>query len=135
MVAVGAVGKGKTDIATEFEAEGLSKEERQSLGLPVDSETDILIKKSYELLNLITFLTTGEDETKAWTIKKGDKAPVAGGVIHSDFEKTFIKAEVIFWEDLLKSQSYAKAREAGLLRTEGKEYVVKDGDAIEFKHG
>ena len=105
------------------------------MGLPVDSETDILIKKSYELLNLITFLTTGEDETRAWTIKKGDTAPKAGSAIHSDFENKFVKAEVIFWEDLLKAGSYAKARETGLIKTEGKEYVVKDGDVIEFKHG
>ena len=123
------------DIATEFEAEGLTKEERLSLGLPIDSETDILIKKSYELLNLITFLTTGEDETRAWTIKKGDLAPVAGGVIHSDFEKTFIKAEVVFWSSLLNAGGYAKAREQGLVKTEGKEYIVKDGDVIEIKHG
>ena len=99
------------------------------------SGTDILIKKSYELLGLQTFLTTGEDETRAWTIRKGDKAPQAAGVIHSDFEKKFVKAEVIFWEELLKAGSYAKAREMGLLRTEGKEYVVQDGDVIEFKHG
>lgn len=123
------------DIATEFEAEGLSKEERMTLGLPTDSETDILIKKSYELLNLITFLTTGEDETRAWTIKKGHTAPKAGAAIHSDFENKFIKAEVVFWEDLLKAGSYTKAREEGLIRTEGKEYIVKDGDVIEFKHG
>ena len=123
------------NIATEFEAEGLTKEERLSLGLPIDSETDILIKKSYELLNLITFLTTGEDETRAWTIKKGDTAPKAGAAIHSDFENKFVKAEVVFWEDLLKSGSYAKARETGLIKTEGKEYVVKDGDVVEFKHG
>ncbi len=123
------------DIATEFEAEGLTKEERLSLGLPINSETDILIKKSYELLNLITFLTTGEDETRAWTIKNGTKAPEAGGIIHSDFEKTFIKAEVVFWSGLLNVGGYAKARETGLIRTEGKEYVVKDGDVIEFKHG
>lgn len=123
------------DVQTEFEAEGLLKEERQALGLPELSETDILIKKSYELLNLITFLTTGEDETRAWTIKKGDLAPIAGGVIHSDFEKNFVKAEVVFWKDLFEAGGYAKAREQGKLRTEGKEYVVKDGDIIEFKHG
>lgn len=123
------------DVATEFEAEGLSKEERRELGLPLDSETDILIKKSYELLNLITFLTTGEDETRAWTINKGDKAPKAGAAIHTDFENKFVKAEVIFWEDLLSAGGYPKAREQGKLRTEGKEYVVKDGDIIEFKHG
>jgi len=123
------------DVATEFEAEELSKEERRELGLPVASETDILIKKSYEFLDLITFLTTGEDETRAWTIKKGDLAPVAGGVIHSDFEKNFVKAEVVFWRDLLNAGGYPKAREGGKLRTEGKEYIVKDGDVIEFKHG
>ena len=105
------------------------------MGLPTDSETDILIKKSYELLNLITFLTTGEDETRAWTIKKGDTAPLAGAAIHSDFQTRFVKAEVIFWEDLMQTATYAKARELGKIRTEGKEYVVKDGDVIEFKHG
>lgn len=123
------------DIASEYESEGLNKEERVGLGFNELSGTDILIKKSYELLGLQTFLTTGEVETRAWTIHKGDKAPQAAGVIHSDFEKKFVKAEVIFWQDLLKAGSYAKARETGLIRTEGKEYVVKDGDVIEFKHG
>ncbi len=123
------------DIASEYESEGLNKEERMDLGFSELSGTDILIKKSYELLGLQTFLTTGEDETRAWTIHKGDTAPKAAGVIHSDFENKFVKAEVIFWEDLLKAGSYAKARETGLIRTEGKEYIVKDGDVIEFKHG
>ena len=123
------------DVATEFEAEGLSKEERRDLGLPLDSETDVLVKKSYELLNLITFLTTGEDETRAWTIKRGDTAPVAGAAIHSDFQDKFVKAEVVFWEDLLDAKGYANAKEFGKIRTEGKEYVVRDGDVIEFKHG
>jgi len=123
------------DIGTEAEAENLSREERIELGLPELSGTDILIKKSYELLGLQTFLTTGEAETRAWTIHKGDKAPQAAGVIHSDFEQKFVKAEVIFWEDLLKVGSYVAAREKGLIRTEGKEYAVKDGDTIEFKHG
>ncbi|TSC94464.1 MAG: GTP-dependent nucleic acid-binding protein EngD [Parcubacteria group bacterium Licking1014_1] len=123
------------DVVTEYEAEGLSKEERQALGLPLNSETDVLVKKSYELLNLITFLTTGEDETRAWTIKKGDLAPRAGAVIHTDFENKFVKAEVVFWKDLMDAGSYAKAREQGKIRTEGKEYIVKDGDVIEFKHG
>lgn len=123
------------DIAEEYESAGFSREERVGLGLPEDSGLDLLIKKSYELLNLITFLTTGEDESRAWTIHKGDLAPQAAGVIHSDFENKFVKAEVIFWEDLLKAGSYTKAREMGLIRTEGKEYVVKDGDVIEFKHG
>jgi GTP-binding protein YchF len=123
------------DVATEFEAEGLTKEERQSLDLPLDSETDVLVKKSYELLNLITFLTTGEDETRAWTIKSGDLAPRAGAAIHTDFENKFVKAEVVFWKDLMETGGYPKAREQGKLRTEGKEYPVKDGDVIEFKHG
>ena len=123
------------DIAAEYESEGLNKEERVGLGFNELLGTDILIKKSYELLGLQTFLTTGEDETRAWTIHKGDKAPQAAGVIHSDFEQKFVKAEVIFWEDLLKAGSYANARQTGLIRTEGKEYVVKDGDVIEFKHG
>ena len=123
------------DVATEYEAEGLSKEERKDLGLPLDSETDVLVKKSYELLNLITFLTTGEDETRAWTIKNGDLAPKAGAAIHADFENKFVKAEVIFWKDLIEAPGYAKARETGKIRTEGKEYIVKDGDVMEFKHG
>jgi GTP-binding protein YchF len=123
------------DVATEFEAEGLTKDEREALGLPLDSETDILVKKSYELLNLITFLTTGEDETRAWTINRGDTAPKAGAAIHTDFENKFVKAEVVFWQDLLENGGYPKSRELGKLRTEGKEYVVKDGDVIEFKHG
>ena len=123
------------DVATEYEAEGLSLEERKELGLPELSETDILIKKSYELLNLITFLTTGEDETRAWTINRGDTAPIAGAAIHSDFQEKFVKAEVVFWKDLMDAGGYPKAREQGKLRTEGKEYIVQDGDVIEFKHG
>ncbi len=94
---------------------------------------DDLIKKSYELLGLETFLTTGEDETRAWTIKIGSTAPVAGMAIHTDFKDKFIRAEVINWKDLLDSGSYGNARAKGLVRTEGKEYIVKDGDVIEFK--
>jgi len=123
------------DVQSEFEAEGMSRDERRELGLPELSETDVLIKKSYELLNLITFLTTGEDETRAWTINSGDTAPLAGAAIHTDFKDKFVKAEVVFWKDLLDAGGYPKAREQGKLRTEGKEYVVKDGDVIEFKHG
>ncbi|MFA5413765.1 MAG: redox-regulated ATPase YchF [Patescibacteria group bacterium] len=123
------------DAQSEYEAEGMAREERKELGLPELSETDILVKKSYELLNLITFLTTGEDETRAWTIKNGDTAPKAGAAIHTDFENKFVKAEVVFWKDLLDAGGYPKAREQGKLRTEGKEYVVADGDVIEFKHG
>ncbi len=94
---------------------------------------DDLIKKSYELLNLITYFTTGEDETRAWTIQRGSTAPVAGMAIHTDFRDKFIRAEVVHCDDLLSSGSYASAREKGLVRTEGKEYVVKDGDVIEFR--
>ena len=94
---------------------------------------DDLIKKSYELLGLETFLTTGEDETRAWTIKKGSTAPIAGTAIHGDFKDKFIRAEVVFWKDLLDAGSYAEARSKGKVRTEGKEYIVKDGDVIEFK--
>lgn len=92
-----------------------------------------LIAKSYELLNLITFFTTGKDETRAWTISKGSSAPQAGAAIHSDFKDKFIKAEVIEYDKLLESGSYISAREKGLVRTEGKEYIVNDGDVIEFK--
>lgn len=93
---------------------------------------DELIKKSYELLGLETFFTTGEDETRAWTIKKGSTAPLAGSAIHNDFKDKFIRAEVISTEKLLEAGSYAKAKEKGWLRTEGKEYIVEDGDVIEF---
>ncbi len=123
------------DVQSEFEAEGMGREERKELGLPELSETDVLIKKSYELLSLITFLTTGEDETRAWTINNGDTAPIAGAAIHTDFKDKFVKAEVVFWQDLIDAGGYPKARELGKLRTEGKEYIVKDGDVIEFKHG
>lgn len=94
---------------------------------------DMLIAKSYEILGLITYFTTGEDETRAWTIQDGWTAPLAGTAIHTDFKDKFIRAEVVFWKDLLDAGSYAKAREKGLVRTEGKEYVVKNGDVVEFK--
>ncbi len=123
------------DILNEFEVDQLSKEEKDDLGVTNDSGLDSLIKESYKLLNLITFLTTGPDETRAWTIEKGSTAPQAGGVIHTDFEKNFIKADVISYEDLIESGSLAKAREKGLIRMEGKEYIIKDGDVIEIKHG
>jgi ribosome-binding ATPase YchF (GTP1/OBG family) len=123
------------DILTEFEASDFSKEERTSLGLSKESTLDSLIKKSYYFLDLITFFTTGADETRGWVLEKGKKAPQAGGVIHSDFEEFFIKAEVINWQDLISSGGFAKARESGLIRTEGKDYVVRDGDVIEIKAG
>ncbi len=121
------------DMLTEFEAIDIKPEERNSFGLPTELKLDSLIKESYKLLSLITFFTTGLDETRAWTLKKGSKIPQAGGVIHSDFEKYFIKAEVINWQELIEAGGLAKAREKGLIKTEGKDYVVKDGDVIEIK--
>lgn len=93
---------------------------------------DELIKKSYELLGLQTYFTTGEDESRAWTIKIGSTAPQAGAAIHTDFLTKFIRAQVINWQDLLDAGSIGEARGKGLLRTEGKDYIVKDGDVIEF---
>ena len=110
---------------------GDKEEFKKELGVEDDGIND-LINESYKMLGLITFLTTGEDETRAWTIKKDSTAPVAGTAIHTDFYDKFIKAEVINWQDLLKAGSYSSAREKGLVRTEGKEYIVKDGDVIEL---
>ncbi len=93
---------------------------------------DNLIKAGYDLLNLITFLTTGEDESRAWTTKRGATAPEAGRSIHNDFKEKFIRAQVISAKDLLECGSYTAARAKGLVRTEGKEYIVQDGDVIEF---
>ena len=102
--------------------------------LETESHLNNLIGACYRLLNLITFYTiTGSKETRAWTIKRDSLAPQAGGVVHSDFEERFIRAEVIFWQKLVEAGSWAKARELGLVRTEGKEYQVKDGDVVEFK--
>lgn len=94
---------------------------------------DNLISKAYTLLDLETFFTTGADETRAWTIKKGSTAPIAGTAIHTDFKDKFIRAEVVYWQDLLDAGSYGEARAKGKVRTEGKEYIVRDGDVIEFK--
>ncbi len=106
---------------------------RRELGVPADGLDD-LIKGGYKLLDLISFFTTGEKESRAWTIPRGATAPDAGAVIHTDFRDKFIRAEVIGWEKLLESGSFAKAREKGWLRSEGKEYVVQDGDVMEFLH-
>jgi ribosome-binding ATPase YchF (GTP1/OBG family) len=91
-----------------------------------------LIKASYHLLDLISFLTAGEPEVRAWTIRRGTKAPQAAGKIHTDFEKGFIRAETISYGDLMECGGTAAAREKGLLRSEGKDYVVKDGDVMHF---
>ncbi|MDP3770405.1 MAG: redox-regulated ATPase YchF [Candidatus Sungbacteria bacterium] len=120
----------------ESELSDMSAQEKAELlaefNLP-QSGLDKLIQTGYMTLNLMTFFTTGEDETRAWTIPIGSPAPRAGRAIHSDFEEKFIRAEVIYWQKLLEAGSWATARERGLLRTEGKTYVVKDGDVIEFK--
>ena len=123
------------DVLNEFEIDELSLEEKNDLNITQDSKINLLIKKAYQLLNLITFLTTGPDETRAWTVKRGSLAPQASGVIHTDFEKNFIKADTINWQDLIKIGGIVQAREKGLIRTEGKKYVVQDGDVIEVKHG
>ncbi len=108
------------------------KEFLEDLGIQ-QSGLEKLIVASYRLLGLLSFLTAGEDETRAWTIKIGTKAPQAAGKIHTDFERGFIKAEVVNYKDLLDCGSYAGAREKGLVRMEGKEYVVQDGDVILFR--
>ena len=124
-------------ICAEMEAEiaSLDKEEKEMFlaDLGIDQGgLDLLIQRSYDLLGLISYLTAGTPEVRAWTIKKGTKAPQAAGKIHSDFEKGFIRAEVISFENLMECGSLAAAREKGLIRSEGKEYVMKDGDVVHF---
>jgi ribosome-binding ATPase len=113
-------------------SEGEAQEYLRDLGVE-ESGVGALIRAVYHLLGLRTYLTTGEKETRAWTIRAGDKAPAAAGVIHSDFERGFIAAETVHFDDLVGLGSFAKARESGKLRIEGKEYVVKDGDVVEFR--
>ena len=108
------------------------KEMLEAMGLD-ESGLDKVIKASYDLLGLMSFLTAGKKEVRAWTIKKGTKAPQAAGKIHTDFERGFIKAEIVSYNDLVKLGSYQKAKEAGLVRLEGKDYVMQNGDIVEFK--
>lgn len=108
------------------------QEYMQELGI-TESGLDRLVKKSYKLLGLISYLTAGEPEVRAWTIPQGMRAPAAAGKIHTDFEKGFIRAEVVHYNDLIACGTYAAAREAGLVRSEGKEYVMKDGDIVLFR--
>ncbi|MCG2701193.1 redox-regulated ATPase YchF [Candidatus Parcubacteria bacterium] len=123
------------NVKLEEEIAGLPEDEQaeyiKELGLE-QSGLDKLIKASYELLGLLTFFTTGPDETRAWTVKQGAKAPQAAGVIHTDFEKGFIRAEVINWEEFIKTGGEQAAREKGLIRTEGKDYIMRDGDVCNF---
>ena len=124
------------DAGFGSELSGLNKDEKKEFLKEYGLETDglnELIKESYKLLNLITFLTTGEDETRAWTTASGSTAPIASTAIHNDFKDKFIRAEVVAYDDLISAGSYAKARESGKVRIEGKEYVVKDGDVVEFR--
>lgn len=124
------------DAKIEQELSTIDEEEkeefRKELGSGHDGVSDFIVK-AYEMLGLITYFTTGEDETRGWTIKKNSTAPEAGTAIHTDFRDKFIRAEVIQWDKLLEAGSYGKAREKGLVRTEGKDYIVKDGDVVEFK--
>ena len=125
-------------ISAQIESELVDLRENEAMeylrGLGVeDSGVHALIRAVYHLLGLRTFLTTGEKETRAWTIRGGEKAPAAAGVIHSDFERGFIAAETVHYDDLVGFGSFAKAREAGKVRMEGKDYVVRDGDVIFFR--
>ncbi|MBR6228102.1 MAG: YchF family ATPase, partial [Eubacterium sp.] len=125
-------------ICAEMEAEiaELDADEKkmflEDMGLD-SSGLDRLIKKSYALLGLISFLTAGKPEVRAWTIKKGTKAPQAAGKIHTDFERGFIRAEVVSFDDLMACKTMAAAKEKGLVRSEGKEYVMNDGDIVLFR--
>jgi len=125
-------GKIEAELAELDDAE--AAEMMKAYGL-AESGRDRLIQASYRLLGLISFLTCGEPECRAWTIERGMTAQKAAGAIHSDIEKNFIKADVVNWEDLLKAGSFAAAREKAQVRLEGKEYVVQDGDVILFRHG
>jgi GTP-binding protein YchF len=120
------------DAQTEDDLKDMTAEEKVEFREGDADGINELITKSYKLLGLMTYFTTGEDETRAWTVKIGSTAPVAGAAIHTDFLNKFIRAQVIYFQDLLDSGSMANARAKGLLRTEGKEYIVKDGDCIEF---
>jgi ribosome-binding ATPase YchF (GTP1/OBG family) len=132
-----AEGAGVVVLAAKVEAElaELDDEDRAAfldeLGIG-ESGLDKLVKASYALLDLISFLTAGKPETRAWTITRGMKAPQAAGKIHTDFERGFIRAETITYEKLMECGSLAAAKEKGLIRSEGKEYVVKDGDVMHF---
>ena len=123
-------------VKIEEELSGLEdddkKEMLEALGLE-ESGLDKVIKRSYDLLGLMSFLTAGEPEVRAWTIKKGTKAPQAAGKIHSDIERGFIKAEVVSYDDLIREGSMVSAKEKGLVRSEGKEYIMQDGDIVLFK--
>ena len=133
-----AENSGVIPICAELEAQISEMEEEekteflQDIGLE-KSGLDRLISECYKLLGLISYLTAGKPEVRAWTIKKGTKAPQAAGKIHSDFERGFIRAEVISFDNLIECGSMAAAKEKGMIRSEGKDYVMKDGDIVLFR--
>jgi ribosome-binding ATPase YchF (GTP1/OBG family) len=123
------------DAGVEHELKDLAEDEKTEFRreyATLDSGIDSLIKAAYHRLGLMSYFTTGEKETRAWTVKQGSTGPEAGAAIHTDFQQKYIRAQVVSFEDLVNCGSLAKARETGKLRTEGKEYIVKDGDVIEF---
>ncbi len=123
------------DAGVEHELKDLSEDEKVEFRreyATLDSGIDTLIRAAYHRLGLMSYFTTGEKETRAWTVKQGSTGPEAGAAIHTDFKTKYIRAQVVSFEDLVNAGSIAKARETGKLRTEGKEYIVKDGDVIEF---
>lgn len=124
------------DAAIEGELRDVAHDEKETLRREfgvLDDGVDLLIQKAYTLLGLMSYFTTGPTETRAWTVEVGSSAPEAGAAIHSDFRDKFIRAEVVAYDKLIEAGSFASAREKGWIRTEGKEYIVKDGDVIEFK--
>jgi ribosome-binding ATPase YchF (GTP1/OBG family) len=126
----------KIDAKIEAELSELDDNDRleymKDMGM-TESGLDKIIREAYKTLGLITFITAGPKESKAWTCRAGTKAPQAAGVIHTDFERGFIRAEVIAWDKLLEAGGYPGARDKGWLRVEGKEYVVQDGDVVHFR--
>jgi ribosome-binding ATPase YchF (GTP1/OBG family) len=127
----------KLDASTELEINELDAAEksemRRDMEIDAGEGIDELIKQGYNLLGLMTYFTTGEKETRGWTVKRGSTAPEAAAAIHTDFQKNFIRAEVIEWDKLLEAGSKSAARDKGWLRLEGKDYIVQDGDVVEFK--
>lgn len=121
------------DVLLESQLIDLSKQERLELGLTAETGLDKLVTACYQKLDLATFLTTGPSETRAWTFKKGMTAPECAGKIHSDFEKKFIKVEVVKYTDFVQNNGWVKAREMGCVKTLGRDYLMEDGDIVEFK--
>ncbi len=121
----------KLDIKIEEELLDISESEAQELGM--ESHLPELIHGAYELLGLMSYFTTGPEESRSWTVKQGATAPQAGAAIHTDFEEKFIRAEIINWEKLVEAGSWNAARDNGTLRLEGKDSIIQDGDVIVFK--